>query len=187
MTFLHMPNPEQCGTASWLPKPIHNPNQHKSSSNDVSRCIPSVLINNEQQNLSAIHPRADKIHELKAMMAVQKARMQEQKVQMQEQKAQMQKQQAQMEAQIKQFTVMTNRLATLEGDTNINNSNIPLDKPTPNSTCLPNTSMAHHSKSFASTSSALPLEARVSNLESFQHRLGTFYLSSDLFKDTSFS
>ncbi|KAI9592363.1 hypothetical protein BDF19DRAFT_451565 [Syncephalis fuscata] len=170
MTFLHMPNPEQRGTASWLPKPIHNPNQHKSSTNDVSRCIPSILINNEQQSLSAIHPRADEIRELKTMMTAQQTQMA-----------------AQMEAQMKQFTIMSNRLATLEGDPSTNNSNILLDKPTPNSTCLPNTSMAHHSKSFASTSSVLPLEARVSNLESFQHRLGTFYLSSDLFKDTSFS
>ncbi|KAI9595049.1 hypothetical protein BDF19DRAFT_423093 [Syncephalis fuscata] len=166
MTFLNMPNPEQRGTASWVPKPTSNLNQQQASNNDTSQSMTSVLINSEQQNLPNIHPRADEIRELKAMMITQKA---------------------QMEAQMKQFTIVSNRLATLENDPGTNNNTMILDKLAPDSTCLPNTSMAHHNNSFVSSRSAASVETRLSNLESFQYRLGTFYLSSDLFKDTSFN
>ncbi|KAI9596265.1 hypothetical protein BDF19DRAFT_438638 [Syncephalis fuscata] len=107
---------------------------------------------------------------------------------------------------MEQFAIMSNRLATLEGNSSITNCNIMSTQPatfannptisknsmmsntlTPGNISLSNTSTTQSNKTFVSTLDASPLETRVANLETFQYRLETFYLSSDLLKDTSFN
>ncbi|KAI9592361.1 hypothetical protein BDF19DRAFT_451560 [Syncephalis fuscata] len=75
------------------------------------------------------------------------------------------------------------QLAMLESNLSTNNSTILLDKSTLDNTCLSNTSMARYSEPFVSSRSAAAFETRLSNIEAFQSRLGTFYLSSDLFRN----
>ncbi|KAI9598672.1 hypothetical protein BDF19DRAFT_431085 [Syncephalis fuscata] len=186
MTFINMPNSEQRGTASWQPKPVDNRSyQHEPLDDAISQRIPSIFINDEnKQSYAVADARASEIRELKAMMAAQKTQIQEQQAQMETQKNRME---AQMVTQMRQLAMMSNQLAVLEGDTNTNNSAIMLNKPTPDKTCLASTSINQYSKAILSSDISSSLEARVSNIEAFQYRLETFYLSSDLFKDNSFN
>ncbi|KAI9592356.1 hypothetical protein BDF19DRAFT_451543 [Syncephalis fuscata] len=155
MKGLNKTNPEPYKTAFRSSKSTVNTYRQDPPNNDISQRIPSILINGEQPYLSTADAHASEISKLKTMIA----------------------------AQMKQVTVMSDQLAMLESNLSTNNSTILLDKSTLDNTCLSNTSMARYSEPFVSSRSAAAFETRLSNIEAFQSRLGTFYLSSDLFRN----
>ncbi|KAI8047987.1 hypothetical protein BDF22DRAFT_707140 [Syncephalis plumigaleata] len=164
MTYLNQPHPLQRGiTTSWMPKTTDDKDYNAN-----------IL---HQSSYLNTHPHPDEIDQLRYMMDVQKTQMETQRAQME----------AQMEAQMKQFAMMSDRLAALEsGNTCPDNTTAMLNSLIANNGRLPHLSLNQHTNSTIMPSgTASSLESRVSKLEMFQYRLGTFYLSSDLFDDTA--
>jgi hypothetical protein len=174
MTYLNQPHPLQRGvTTSWTPKHTDNSNlntdilHHNVYPNTVS------VFNPIQQQYTNTHPHVNEISQLKSIMEAQKTQMETQKTQ--------------LEAQMKQFAMMSDRLAALEGDNpTFTDTTAMLDSPIAANNRVPSLSLNQRTKStIMSSGTTSSVESRLTNLEMFQYRLGTFYLSSDLFDDTT--
>ncbi|RKP25584.1 hypothetical protein SYNPS1DRAFT_28681 [Syncephalis pseudoplumigaleata] len=174
VTFLHVPNPRQQGvTTPWMAKPTSEPTFNTTVLSHSA--LPSTIP--EQQPTTIAHPHANEISSLRSIVEAQKAHMEAQRAQVD----------AQMEAQMKQFANVLNRLAALEGNPNATSTTMMLNSLIGSNNRLPSVSIGQHSKLAMLSSNLASIEARLANLEMYQYRLGTFYLSSDLFDDTALS
>ncbi|KAI8050861.1 hypothetical protein BDF22DRAFT_693748 [Syncephalis plumigaleata] len=172
MTYLNQPHPLQRGIAtSWMPKTTDDKDYNAN-----------ILHQNSYLNT---HPHPDEIDQLRSIV---EAQMETQRAQMEAQKAQTAQMEAQVEAQMKQSAMILDRLTALEsGNTCPDNTTAMLNSLIANNNRLPHLSLnQHHTNSTIMPSgTASSVESRLSKLEMFQYRLGTFYLSSDLFDDTA--
>ncbi|KAI8051567.1 hypothetical protein BDF22DRAFT_691335 [Syncephalis plumigaleata] len=174
MTYLDQPHPLQPGiVTSWMPKHAGDLNFSTFLLNPSQVPNTTSVIGPIQRQSSCTQPRTDEISQLRSMMEAQKMQAK-----------------AQMEAQMKQFAIMSDRLAALEsGNTSPDNTTAMLNALIANNNRLPHLSLNQHhiNSTIMSSGTTSSLESRVSNLEMFQYRLGTIYLSNSLFDDTTFS